>query len=121
MVYEIIWSVIEMHEQVKEYLGKYPDEIKDLFCTIRHIVLESAPSEPQEMLWAKLPSYYVGESFVRLIPFQDHINIEAKAVSVYRNVLSGYRITPKGMVQIFLKQDVPVEALKQIFAETFSG
>ena len=33
-------------------------------------------------MWAKLPTYYVGESFVRLIPFKDHINIEAKAVPV---------------------------------------
>ena len=53
---------------------------------------------------------------MRLIPFKDHINIEAKAISEYREVLSDYKITPKGMLQIFLKQDIPADVLKQVFA-----
>ena len=69
-------------------------------------------------MWAKLPSYCIGDSFVRLIPFKDHINIEAKAVSEYKEALSGYKVTPKGMLQIFLGQDVPVDVLKQIFTHT---
>lgn len=72
-------------------------------------------------MWAKIPSYYVGKSFVRLIPFKDHINIEAQAVIQHKEGLSGYKITPKVMLQIFLKQDIPYEALKQIFAETLEG
>ena len=69
-------------------------------------------------MWAKLPSYYAGDSFVRLIPFKDHINVEAKAVSEYKDALTGYKITPKGMLQIFLKQDIPFDTLKQIFSDT---
>lgn len=79
---------------------------------------KSASSAPREVLWVKMPSYYVGESFVRLIPFKDHINIEAKAVSVHREDLPGYKITPKGMLQVFLKQELPREVLKRIFSET---
>ncbi len=109
-----------MNEHVKEYLEQYPREIVDLFNSLRHIVFESALSEPNETLWAKLPSYYVGESFVRLIPFKDHINIEAKAILKYKGAMSKYKVTPKGMLQIFLKQDIPVDMLKQIFAETFN-
>ncbi|MBE6022608.1 MAG: DUF1801 domain-containing protein [Cellulosilyticum sp.] len=107
-----------MHEQVREYIDKYPSEIIDMYNTLRKMILDSASSEPQETMWAKLPSYYVGESFIRLIPFKDHINIEAKAVSEYKEVLSGYKITPKGMLQIYLKQEIPTDVLKQIFAET---
>lgn len=107
-----------MNEEVKEYLEKYSNEIVDLFNRLRSIVFDSVSSEPKETLWAKLPSYYVGESFVRLIPFKDHINIEAKAVSEHKDALVGYKVTPKGMLQIFLKQDIPVDVLKQIFAET---
>lgn len=77
-----------------------------------------ASSAPREVLWVKMPSYYAGESFVRLIPFKDHINIEAKAVSVHREDLPGYKITPKGMLQVFLKQELPREVLKRIFSET---
>ena len=69
-------------------------------------------------MWAKLPSYYIGEAFVRLIPFKDHINIEAQAAIQHKEELEGYKFTPKGMVQIYLKQDIPYEVLKQIFAET---
>ena len=62
----------------------------------------------------------VRESFVRLIPFKDHINIEAKAVVDYKEEIAGYKVTPKGRLQIFLKQDIPVGVLKKIFAETLN-
>lgn len=107
-----------MNEQVREYIDKYPSEIVDMYNNIRLIIFDSVSSEPEETLWAKLPSYYVGETFVRLIPFKDHINIEANAISEYKDVLSGYKVTPKGMLQIFLKQELPIDVLKQIFAKT---
>lgn len=103
---------------VKENLQKYSDEIVDLFMELRSIIYESVSAEIQETLWAKLPSYYIGESFVRLIPFKDHINIEAKAILAHREELSNYKITPKGMLQIYLKQDIPVDVLKRVLAET---
>ncbi len=108
----------EMNAQVREYVDKYPESIADLFQSLRQMILESTPAEIQEVLWAKLPSYCVGESFVRLIPFKDHLNIEARAVTLHREELSNYKITPKGMLQIYLKQDVPTETLKRIFEET---
>ena len=116
--YEFIIQGVQMNEQVREYIDKYPSEIVDMYNNIRQIIFDSVSSEPEETLWAKLPSYYVGETFVRLIPFKDHINIEANAISEYKDVLSGYKVTPKGMLQIFLKQELPIEVLKQIFAKT---
>ena len=107
-----------MNEQVREYIDKYPSEIVDMYNNIRQIIFDSVSSEPEETLWAKLPSYYVGETFVRLIPFKDHINIEANAISEYKDVLSCYKVTPKGMLQIFLKQELPIDVLKEIFAKT---
>ena len=107
-----------MNEQVKEYIDKYPREIIDMYLNLRQIIFDSVSCEPEETLWAKLPSYYVGKSVVRLIPFKDHINIEAQAVIAHKEELAGYKITPKGMVQIFFKQDIPYSVLKHIFAET---
>lgn len=107
-----------MNEQVKDYIDKYPSEIINMYNNLRKIIFDSISSEPEETLWAKLPSYYIGESFVRLIPFKDHINIEAQAVIQHKEELAGYKITPKGMIQLYLKQDIPYEVLKQIFAET---
>ena len=107
-----------MNEQVKEYIDKYPNNIIEMYNILRKLIFDSVSSEPQETMWAKLPTYYVGESFVRLIPFKDHINIEAKAVLANTEMLSGYKVTPKGMLQIFLKQDIPADVLRKIFVET---
>mgnify|MGYP003391880129 FL=1 len=107
-----------MNGQVKEYIDKYPNDIIDMYIVLRKLIFDSVSSEPQETMWAKLPTYYVGESFVRLIPFKDHINIEAKAVLANTEMLSGYKVTPKGMLQIFLKQDIPADVLRKIFVET---
>ncbi len=82
--------------------------------------MESASREICEKLWAKLPSYYAGEKFVRLIPFKDHINVEAAAVVSHGDELSGYKITPKGMLQIFAGQELPADILVRIFKETLS-
>lgn len=92
-----------------------------MYYAVRQIICDSVSSAPNEVLWAKLPSYYVGEACVRLIPFKDHINIEAKAVPEYRQLLSGYKITPKGMLQIFAGQELPSDVLKKIFAKTLGS
>ncbi|MBQ8591376.1 MAG: DUF1801 domain-containing protein [Lachnospiraceae bacterium] len=107
-----------MNEQVKDYIDKYPCDIIDMYNKLRQIIFDSVSCKPEETMWAKLPSYYVDKSFVRLIPFKDHINIEAQAVIQHRKELAGYKITPKGMLQIYLKQNIPHEVLKQIFVET---
>ena len=107
-----------MNEQVKDYIEKYSSEVIDMYLKLRQLIFESVSCETEETMWAKLPSYYVGEVFVRLIPFKDHINIEAKAVSKNTEMLSGYKVTPKGMLQIFLKQEIPTDVLKKIFVET---
>ena len=109
-----------MNEQVSEYIDKYPSEIIDMYNALRKLIFDSTSSEPQETMWARIPSYYIGKSFVRLIPFKDHINIEAKAVSEYKDALVDYKVTPKGMLQIFLRQEIPVDVLKRIFAESLS-
>ena len=111
-------EAVQMNEQVKDYLEKYPSEIIDMYNNLRQMIFDCVSCEPEETLWAKLPSYYVGECFVRLIPFKDHINIEAKAVIQHKEELTSYKITPKGMLQIYLKQDLPYEVLRQIFVET---
>jgi len=104
--------------QVEDYIEKYPAEIMELFGKLRQLIFDSISCEPEETLWAKLPSYYVGEAFVRLIPFKDHINLEAQAIIQYKEELDGYKITPKGMLQLYVKQDVPWEVLRKVFKET---
>ena len=109
-----------MNEQVKAYLASYPEPVTALFAQLRQLIYESVPDAPEEKLWAKMPSYYVGERFVRLIPFKDHINIEARAALSHQNELAGWKMTPKGMIQIPLNQGIPQDMLKRIFAESLA-
>ena len=85
-----------MNDNVKEYIDKFSDEIKQLYYQLRKIIYDSVSWEVEEKLWAKLPSYYVEDNFVRLIPFKDHINIEAYAIALHKEELNDYKITPKG-------------------------
>lgn len=107
-----------MNEQIKIYIDKYPTEIIEMFNLLRKIIFDSISCKLEETMWAKIPSYYIGNNFVRLIPFKDHINVEAQTIIEHKEELKGYKITPKGMLQIYVKQIVPQDILIQIFAET---
>ena len=109
-----------MNEKVKEYIDKYPMDIINLFIKLRTMIYDSVSQKPEERLWAKQPSYYVGDAFIRLIPFKDHINIEACEVLHHQEELNSFKITPKGMLQIYLDQNIPSDILMQIFKETLT-
>lgn len=107
-----------MNIEFEQLIANHNDEIKNMFLLVSELVRDSVSVEVKEKLWAKLPSFYVGENFVRLIPFKDHLNIEAKEIVTYKSELSGFKITPKGMLQIFLGQELPKEILGKVFNET---
>jgi hypothetical protein len=108
-----------MNAEFTRYLEKFDDETRKRFMMLYELVHESTSQAIQEKLWAKLPSFYVGDHFVRIIPFKDHINIEAKAIMSHKESLNGFQMTPKGMLQIKHIQIVPVEILKKIIQESF--
>ena len=107
-----------MNQDIQNLIEKYSEDVQSLFIELRELVIKSVPSEIEEKLWAKLPSYYTGKNFVRIIPFKDHINIEAAAILEYKSQLEGFNITPKGMLQIYLNQNIPYSILRDIFIET---
>lgn len=110
-----------MSEDIREYINKYGSEVQNLFIEVRELIIHSVPGEIEEKLWAKLPSYYFGNRFVRIIPFKDHINIVAEAIIEYKTQLVQYKLTPKGILQIYLNQDIPKNVLATIFRETLKG
>lgn len=73
----------------------------------------------EEKMCAKLPSYYCGEKFVRIIPFKDHINIEAEGLSKYACEFEKCQFTPKGMLQIQVNQVINFDVLKTVFTDTY--
>ena len=113
--------MMDTNGEIEQYLDKYSDEIREMFMEIRKTVVEAGLDRVEERMWAKLPSYYVNERFVRVIPFKDHINIEASTLVQFANDLTQYKITPKGMLQIYTNQQIPKEILALVFKETFFG
>ena len=111
----------DMVAEVREYIEKYPDGIRAMYADLRALIMESAPAGVEEVLWAKLPSYYLKERFVRLIPFKDHINIEAAGLLEYAGQLSAHRFTPRGMLQLYTGGAIPADMLKMAFKATFSA
>ena len=107
-----------MTPEIEEYLKKYPEEIMRLFMKIRDVVFSIEDIPVEEKMWAKLPSYYYGEKFVRIIPFKDHINIEADGLAKHTSEFEGFKFTPKGMLQIKTNQVIDFERLKKVFSET---
>lgn len=110
-----------MNEDIQDYIKKYCVDIQNLFIDLRKLIIQSVPCEIEEKLWAKLPSFYVGKKFIRIIPFKDHINIEAGAILEHKHQLEQFKITPKGMLKIFPNQDIPSDVLTTIFNETLIG
>jgi hypothetical protein len=110
-----------MDQVIQSYIKGYNDEIQLLFNNLREIIYKSVSCDIEEKMWAKLPSFYAGERFIRLIPFNDHINVEAAAIVDYKSQLVGFKITPKGMLQVYLHQEVPCKILGAIFTETLEA
>lgn len=108
----------DMNENVKEYIDKFPDEVKELYNQLRNIIYDNVSQEVKEELCDESIIYCVGDNFVKLSPCKDYINIEAQAISLYKKELKDYIINSKGMLQIYLNQTFPVNALSQVFALT---
>lgn len=107
-----------MKQEIEQYLAKYPAEITALYAELREIIFSVDGISVEETLWAKLPSYYSGENFIRLIPFKDHINIEASGLTRYAEAFPDCKFTPKGMMQVKAGQTFNAELLKKAFSET---
>lgn len=71
---------IKMNEDIYNYLEKFEKQTKQRFCMLYELIYKSTSLNIDEKLWAKLPSFYVDDNYIRIIPFKDHINIEGKTV-----------------------------------------
>lgn len=109
----------KMTQEIEKYIEKYPEEIVQLFMKIRDVVFSIEDILIEEKLWAKLPSYYHGDKFVRIIPFKDHINIEADGFAKHADELKECKFTPKGMLQVQINQTINFNVLKKVFFDTY--
>lgn len=107
-----------MNDEMTQFFESYPQEIAELCFVVREAIYALPQLEIEEKMWAKMPSFYCGSRFVRIIPFKNHINIEASSFALHKEKFEGYAFTPKGMLQLFPNQKMDMELLRQAFLDT---
>ena len=110
-----------MNSSIEDYIASFDPLTVERFTALYQLALESTPRQVEEKLWARLPTIACGKNFIRLIPFKDHINIEAAGLAGHKDQLAGFRFTPKGMMQVYHDQEIPVEVLQAAFKATLEA
>lgn len=100
-------------QEITEYIAKYDVSKKERIDNIRNLIHEIIPDIGEKM-WTKVPCLYLDKRSIVIRVFDDHINFIADTVIHYKEELRDYKITPKGMLQIYDKQDLPLETLRRI-------
>lgn len=101
------------NQEITEYFSKYEPEKIERLEAIRTLIHESIP-EINEKMWTKVPCFYTDKVSIVIRVFSDYINFIIDTVVQYKNELLEYKITPKGMLQIFDNQKLPLNTLKEI-------
>jgi uncharacterized protein YdhG (YjbR/CyaY superfamily) len=100
-------------DEITEYFAKYEQKKVVRLETIRTLIHENIQGINEKM-WTKVPCFYTNKGSIVIRVFGDHINFISDTVVQYKDELFEYKITPKGMIQIFDNQELPLEALKKI-------
>lgn len=110
----------KISQEITEYFEKYEPEKIERLETIRALI-HTKNSEVNEKMWTRVPCFYIGKESIVIRVFGDHINFIADTVTEYKNELSQYKITPRGMLQIFDDQDLPLDTLKKIISDLWNA
>ncbi len=107
-----------MQEDILKKISLLNEVSKNRFEYLRKLIYDSCDKDIEEKLWAGLPSYYVGDKFIRLIPFKNYINIEAIGIKYNLDRLKGYTLTPKLMIKLSNEDKINEDLFKDIFKNT---
>lgn len=120
-----------MNKTFQDLYKHLPKDAQELLYEIDKIVHQSVSSNLNEKIWSKMPMYYIGSRSIILALFSDHINIVSNpaiyknedvhpnAVLANKDALTEYKITPKGMLQIYVNDKIPTDLLFKIFRDNF--
>ncbi len=102
--------------EITEYFSKYEPEKIARLEALRTLIHESIP-EINEKMWTKVPCFYTDKITIVIRVFGDHINFITDKVIQFRDELLEYKITPKGMLQVFDNQQMPLGTIKKIICD----
>jgi uncharacterized protein YdhG (YjbR/CyaY superfamily) len=103
----------DRNQEITEYFSKYEPYKCERLESIRSLIHDSIP-DINEKMWTKVPCFYIDKRSIVIRVFEDHINFIADTVIQYKDELSNYKITPKGMLQIYDHQELPLDTMRKI-------
>jgi hypothetical protein len=107
-----------MSKDVLMYVSAFPTPIQSRYEQLRQLLFQVEPNiEPY--LWAGVPTFQTTNRFVRFILFKDHININTSLGISILELKPPYKVTPKGMVQLFLSDILEEAWLVELFKIVF--
>lgn len=105
----------ENYTSINEYIGLFPNDIREILMKIREIIKEESP-EAEEAIAYGMPTFRMsGKNLIHFAAFKDHISIfSAGAVlGELENELAPYR-TGKGTISFSLDKPIPYELIEGI-------
>ena len=104
----------KFNSDVTNYFYKFSEKTSRLEEIRRLIHLEIPDVE--EKIWSGVPCFYTEGKHILIRAFDDHINFITDNVFDYKETLLDYKITPKGMLQIYDEQKLPLAELSKILS-----
>lgn len=101
--------------EVDEYIGTYPEEVRKRLETIRKIIREEAP-EATERICMKMPTYdFKGKWLVHFAGYDKHIGLypQPEGIIEFKDELKGFK-TSKGTIQFPHSKELPEGLIREI-------
>ncbi len=105
---------IKRTSEIDEYIGKFPEEIRDMLEQIRSAVKKAAPGA-KEVISYKMPAFKLNGIIVWFAAFKDHIGFfpTASGVKEFEKELIKYE-TSKGTIRFPLDKKIPLSLISRI-------
>ena len=119
-------EVVQMNEQVKNHIDKYPSEIIDMYNNLRKLIYDSVSCEPDRVVERKEVPLFDNKAFreaiINAVLYNKWVEGNEPMISVFSDrieILSRGTLAPaQTMEGFFLGESIPVnEKLSEIFLQ----
>jgi uncharacterized protein YdhG (YjbR/CyaY superfamily) len=99
---------------IDEYIGTFPEKIREPLEALRQAVRESAP-DAVEAISYQMPTYKLNGNLVHFAAYKKHIGFypTPSGITAFLNELKPFKFS-KGAIQFPLDQPLPLDLVKKI-------
>jgi uncharacterized protein YdhG (YjbR/CyaY superfamily) len=102
------------YQTIDEYIGTFPEDVRNRLQTIRQTIQELAP-EAEEAIKYQMPTFVLHGNLVHFAAFKSHIGFypTPSGTETFKQELTPYK-TAKGSIQFPLDQPLPMPLIRRI-------